>query len=771
MRSPLLWIAAFATAGLALWWLADSRGRQDTTEQASSPIGAQALPSAGGATLPLFEVPTEGQARIEAEENPSGTASQSRRTPEEEEGSSAQAAEGVDLRFYVGDASHNLLPEARVVVSWGEDGSASAAPRPDGLILVRGVPEGLVQVRASCSGFATLRVERVVGTAPPDPEGLMLDPAGRLTGTVTRVGGELGPVSVYCWPTLREEDWIGLELDEEGRGAFSFEDAPLGQVFVVAVSPRWGVTDTVAATVRGEVATQVVLRFEEQTTVTGRVVDERKRPVLEARVALSVGPGIRTVAWAPVDADGRFSLTGAAPGSTSLTVTAEGFAAQTRELSGAGPEIDLGTITLSPAQPVTVCLVSEGTFRARGYSMDSEDGRVALDLFDADGCRTVEDAGTDFVSFRIFCPDKSYIYLDADLLPGRDWRFEVPVGGFGAVRLRFEGIEPAPPMQLTLVHPGPVAEAQIQRIRFLDELSPLEVEGILPGEVTAILRVGDEVVGTARAVVEGPDPVEMTLEPQESIEVRVVDTGGAPVVGAEVYCRSGNSGATLYQETDDRGFCSFPIADPLSPIGAIYAPSKGSRSAVSLAPPAEGPLTVWLDPSNRLEVTFTCDGAPVEGLSCVLADPQVDCFFDRGKGTDAKGRISFDRLHAGPYFLQAAEDTRFFPFQEDLDASGTSSYHRELRRRGDLVLVVVGPDESPRPGLGIELRPLEGQDGLGDWIRRGWIEVPPRGLVTGADGTLAIGGLATGGYAWRIGSTSGILEVRAGVTHERLVTE
>lgn len=686
---------------------------------------------------------------------------------------SATATTGLDLWFLVCDESMTPLMHAGLSVSWG-DGTVHGVPRDgDGYIHVLGVPAGEITVDVTCRGYVAGDYRTIVPWDPPRVEAIVLDPAVTVTGEVRREGEAPGAVRVVGWRDGEEKQAIQAEVSEEAGGAFELRDVPLGPVRFVAISSQWGQSEVVELAIEVGDTPHVVLELDpgRGRVAHGVVVDQATgKPLASATARLMAGGGgpVAEVASAPAQPDGSFWLAGAASAGSLVVAEAPGYSRQTREVVGAGPEVDLGTIALPRTQTLTICLVSDGALDPRGYSIHSQDGRIPFSRFDEQGCLVLEEMSAEVLDAMIRLPDETFLRVRATLEPGEDWRVEVPVQGYASAHVTIGDVAIESRALLTLLYqPGP--GVQLMRMAYVLDHEPFVLDGLPPCELLATLGEGEVDLASVEAVVRGTDPIEIRLGDQAATRVRVVDENGAPIAGASVLCSPGGG---FEKRTDELGICSFVLKDDAAPAhAAVRHPERGFRPAIPIPRSSDAPFDVVLHATGSLAIDFRSPDASVAGLICSLGDPVVEMLFQQSKNTDANGTIRWERLADGRYQVWMSHAS-FFPYEETLEVAGTTRVERVLRGRGALVLTVTDGEGVPLAGMPVALRSLADDLDVTRWAEREWITLPAGGLVTDASGRLALEGLASGPYEWRAAGASGTATVVTGTTaREQAVVE
>lgn len=264
---------------------------------------------------------------------------------------------GRTLEVYVTDERDEPVPEAAVEAGPGLTARADAEGRAE----LAGVPNAPLELRGTAFGY-------LPGTSRLQPP---LPPYGRLIlrrGFIVRgrlLDASGAPVSSG---TVRlEAPGCSSEGTLRTDGTFEEEFQPGKEGHAVLRSPR--TRELRVPLVTGESGGVVDLgdlTAPASPEVTGRIVGVRGAPVAGARIWLPrPGPEGPTMAWASNDLveatsgeDGRFHLSGLAPGPATLRVEAASYARATRDVTVPAAEadqgVDVGTIALDGGSLVRI---------------------------------------------------------------------------------------------------------------------------------------------------------------------------------------------------------------------------------------------------------------------------------------------------------------------------------------------------------------------------------------------------------------------------------
>ena len=573
-----------------------------------------------------------------------------------------------DLWFSVFDESGAVLEEASIVLSspqWPAPRSL-AARTEDRLFHAPGVPAGVAVVEARCPGHATLRYETFVPWSPPRVEGLYLESAATIEGTVVLTGETVprvlpsGSVEVLYWRNDRPTECLSQSLNDES-GRFTIEDAPPGLVHLLALVEGIGLGELASVELTAGQTGHVTLEVPAAlTTVKGRVISEASgRPLAGGRVSVALPQGVpenavvKPLPAVTCGAEGDFELRTSPSVGMTLVVTAEGHSTRTLDLSSEGSNVDLGTILLSLARPLTVRLVSPGRLPGFEYRLSSEDGRFPELAFDEDGSAVVADYPFLDASLRVDQPDTNPIFVQAHLDAERI--IEVPVDGLRSVLVNFDlEAAPDPDRELVLVITHACGDGiELRRARFLKDLTPVRIEGIPGTPVTATLRhTGGPALGTASGqFMQGQQEIQITIRTSGiPTSFRIVTKDGSPVVGATLHVViPGSAAVGVTAITDGTGTCTVLL--PAGELSGMLIHPRALRTCIPIVA-AEELRVLEIEPTGSLELVTELDGLPLADATCSLADPIAHRLVVDSTHADGDGRFLWNNLHEGRYVVQ-----------------------------------------------------------------------------------------------------------------------
>lgn len=240
--------------------------------------------------------------------------------------------------------------------------------------------------------------------------------------------------------------------------------------------------------------------------------------------------------------------------------------------------------------------------------------------------------------------------------------------------------------------------------------------------------------------------------------VTVFDEAGAPLSAASVRVFALRDGEAYFagdRNTDAAGRASFrdlPRGEAWV-LGYGAARARASTRLVLDAGPRE--LSLVLRPAKALDVVVVDESEqPLEGVSIEVTTTDA---LPYAASTDKGGAARVDRLGAPPYRVRAFMQGFVEVFRSGV-VPGPVPLRIRMERPAALAVKVVEPDGSPAGGATVLAA------GTGLW--------PPQSTVTGADGTVRIGGLHGGIYDLKarlgdeVSRTELAVEVRRGESKE-----
>ncbi len=667
------------------------------------------------------------------------------------------------------DEERTPLPDARVWVSWLEDGTwrgVSADARPDGFISVLGIRPGLVRAVASCPG--RLSVAFPLQELPPtSPKTLsvILPEGTTMSGRVVRDGLPVPDFEITYWPSddidLRRSKTYRDQLD----GTFFIGDAFVEPMGIVAAAPGSPGSEPLQVEVTEEGIQGLEIELVGVMPGSGRVVRKSDgEPLAEAAVQPYVlGGGNPVSPWGPpvaVRPDGRFDLEAFREGENCLFVTAPGFSARPVYAKSEGQRVDFGVIALERAADVRVEIA--GASEASGYRLEVH-GVLPAGTADCERDETgdlvgwLRELALGPQTFRLAYPDNTDAIFTVDVSESTEV-IRVPGGG-GALLVELQQIPEADgPLALFVVHEAE-GMRDFSRTAVFKADGTAHVAGLRPGPAKLFLRVLDKTLASTTATILDGEVTLVPLGASESdLLVRVLDSKEEPVPGTTV----GLYGKDAVEDghgglTDEKGQFLFRALNPGRYVLHVRHPSLGLLPDQEILVQAEEDLEreVVLDGRAALELLVADDDVPLPGLTCRLLDRD-------GRNlsspvlTNEEGRAAIPRLAPGNYRLNV---TGSAVWKLDTEVQAGAGLHTlQVRRLGDLRVRVVNADGIPVHEAGVSLVFEPTGELVQDWIAAGLVAAPG-GLATDKHGEIALTGLPRGVYAWRCGAAQGSLTV------------
>jgi hypothetical protein len=642
----------------------------------------------------------------------------------------------------------------------------------DGRFAIDAVPLGEHAIAVNAPGQAPQRVDFAARATDRqvDLGDVRLEVGLAIRGrTRTASGQPVADATITGQPLRRGEM---RQARSEADGSFVLAGLEQAPHRVVAQAPGFGTAEK--TTEPGIEPLDLVL--EPAGTISGRVVDERSRPVETFRVAARPVDDRRMRLAPRVDEftseDGRFTLTDVAAGAYAFTVSSAERTATT--VSGlkvaAGADIDVGTVKLSAGGVVRGSVVDEGGAFVSGASIAASGQDRDLLSFGSQQQATSDIAGAfeikglpaGAVEIRASHPDfaasePAHVEVDP-AKPTGDVRLVLPQGGrvAGSVKRRDGTPLPGQAVRVTM-YGGPMAS---NVYAFTQADGSFAIEHVTPGRSSLMV-----LPTTGRGVQTGVS---------RAIEVRAGETTTVDIVSREILLsghvtRGGAPAAGLRLEAGMGGrFVSW--SGPFMPP----APSSGPQRMTALTR-EDGTFEMLLDEPGRLAmIASSADGRvrlPVRTIEVpdadahtieihyggaavtgVVVDKETEAplpfasVYASAKRPPASGNVSGNagpdgrfqfEVEPGDYRMGASSHEEGYGSTEveiGVGASGVADVRLAVPKGLSIAGRVTDPSGRPVAGINVfALPPVEGSD-------------TPEWGTSLADGTFRLGGLKEGTY-------------------------
>ncbi|HLL00753.1 MAG TPA: carboxypeptidase regulatory-like domain-containing protein [Myxococcaceae bacterium] len=544
-------------------------------------------------------------------------------------------------------ASRNPVPLVELVLtprpsSLGELASAPAeelhhgSSDTRGAFRFEGLAPGEYQFEAKAPGNAPKRLARVHA---PSSVTVELEASAFLEGFVELPDGK--PAVGATVSALGADEAVVAETGE--GGGFSLDVAP--GVYQVAARQGEKTGSQGAVVGAGMTVKGLRIRLGASTSITGLVREKGSgAPIADATISLSPRNGQSPIAQSGAIAqgssgeDGRFELSGLAPGAYVAAIQARGFKVLRRQ-----------GITLLEGQRFELIADLEAHGRIEGTVVDGAKAPVAgvqlsahhkwrpmtealPAVSDAEGRFVLEvPAGDVFVAAaRPGSAENARVLVKVE--PGQTHRLRIELteeGNLeGTVRLSGGGVPPRPVTIFAHRVGTPVYEG-------------VEVPTLANGTFSMRIRAGRYQLSAWMADARGLDTEEKTVtleagrtqrvdlevrEAKRPITLTVLEPNGAPSVGAVVMgSEAGKSNILLEDLTDAAGRVTL-VSDSLGSNELhLWATNGGRSGALPRVPAASPTVTIQLTPGGRLAGTVrSAGGRPVNGFKLLVAAVRTD---------------------------------------------------------------------------------------------------------------------------------------------------
>jgi len=688
---------------------------------------------------------------------------------------------GNKIWFALWDEDDRYLTKGKIEVWWDgldEHAALSESPRPDGNVLLMGVPTGRFYVRGSSPGYCASPVE-VYEIPEPEPKvnAIVLRRAGALKGVCLADGEPVRDFEVVYWPNENTPATARERIRGSEDGSFLLDEVPLGEIQILASSSSFAPSVPQRVTIAPGETAEVELELRASHEGEGVVVDETGIPLPSASVQLYFDDRRFPVAeWgAPVsvDPDGRFRLRDLPPGRACFVVSAPGYSSVERwtERAGAG-DVDLGTIRLTPLRTLEVRFHLAGAVDPTRYTAYvGSDPRITTAPRPLSSSGVIRfgdvDERTRLVWLR--SPDGCTEVHKLPRPKGREWIAEYTEGGTGRVVLdlaldTYEG--KLPRTALVVVDGCYGSGLAAGRARLVPESGSAVFDDLPAGEYIASVAEPDVLTyGSILLTVREGETTRARIDLDGGVSAfRIVDEHENPVAGTEITLYSPDYAYWRRAVSDSQGLCKISGCPEMEALAGLQHPELGDLWGL--------PVELGLGPDEVVELELVAEGSitlrlrdgetPLAGVTCRLsAAGNRNVTVAVVHESDAAGLVSWEHLGEATYGVDLAGAGVWAQKVEVKAEVDGAPIPVQLRRTGDLRFVVTSPSGEPREGVAVEVTFLDDDTPVERWIEAGELQSVPPSTRTDAAGELLLPAIPRGTYRWRVVATSG--EVLEGV--------
>jgi hypothetical protein len=527
-----------------------------------------------------------------------------------------------------------------IVSRWPGFDQPSAPPEETGVTAtdaagafqLEGLSPGSWAVTVDAPGTHPVSLPRV--PVPGEPLDVTLEPLGAVEGIVLQPDGRPAAGALVRGASADH----GAEDRAGADGRFRLAAPPGSYVVQASLGEGFAATAGSMSLAAGETVRDTVVRLGPAATVSGEVVRRDGAPASGAEVALFLHRTREIAARAVAAADGRFTVRGLSPGAYDIRAIAP--RASPARLEGV-------TLAAGATFPLRIALPGTGTVEGtvrdpRGRPLAGVRVRAVYRGEPLVPARPVE-ARTDFEGrFRLEAVDVGSAEIVARVegvhlgwtqavhVPeGREIRADLVLPDAGAIGGRVRVESRAPPPGTTVVAValrGGIGSLQVAR-------APTDANGnyqlalpagdyrvhAAPGQAGPDLRATPAFVRVEPRIIARLDIALAPPRPEESVEIVVLEPGGAPAPGAIVTLGRPDDGRiALATAAGDDGRVA--IAGAMGLAGqrvAIRARSGGRTGSTTVVMPTTGTIRVPLSPSASVEGVVR--GARVSGFTLEIS--------------------------------------------------------------------------------------------------------------------------------------------------------
>jgi protocatechuate 3,4-dioxygenase beta subunit len=674
------------------------------------------------------------------------------------------------LRDKIGNGASGWFVSARPAGQGGGTTMGPGANRteeptgPDGAFLLEGLLAG-ESYELQVMGQAGLGPRRAGVTAPAEGLELVVNGTGQVRGRVVDVdsGRPVPDFQLRYQPDAQGGMRFVMRAGPGGGrgpyerqsfhaedGAFVLEDVPAGRWKVEAFAPGYqSGTASAVSVAEGEATEGVEVRLSKGGVVTGRVLESRSgRPILDATLRAEQSGGEPRMGMmriggeggdneAATDAEGRYELTGLAPGTWTVTASHADWSEATAsvEIKDAPVTADIrlgrgGTVAgsvLAAGRPVAgaqVTLAAAGDSGMRPGAGFLGGGEQSA-LSDEGGRFRFERLTPGRYTLGAVLRDQSSSPAEAVVTGDDAQEVQLTLAEGALVRGVVTGL---PDAQLTGVNvnaQGPDFFASTRT----SAGGSFEISGVPEGTITLRANAGDFMTSSRSAqatVTIGPGQAEAAAEIRFEQGIRVdgrVTRGGRPVTDAMVMVfPDGGNRRSASARTDETGGYAIEGLDE-----GRYTFSANSEAGAPIRKTVEltGDTTVDLEaPPARLAGTVVEaeSGRPLGDVGVRIEDDGGGMRFVNMASTDSSGRFAFEDVEPKRYRV-TFQKPAYQVETKELTAAEESDLRVELRRgEGIAIEAKDGIFATPLRGLFVRVA-----DGSGSAVFSGSVSLDSDG--------------------------------------------
>ena len=687
---------------------------------------------------------------------------------------SFEARIGSRLWAIAADTEGVVLGHALITAEWSgrSPGSATRSAFPpgadaEGYVLFRGIPDGHVSLTARCEGYAPASVERIaVPEVEPATWELNLERASRVSGHVLYQGEPVEAFEICYWNDDTASGAWRKAFFDRADGSFELEDAPLGDVWLLATGLKAPRSSPVMVRVEQGESTEITLELQPGVTGQGTVIDrESAEGIPDATVQLYTSVEARNLApWgspAHTDANGSFSIDGLVEGMNTILVRADGYADAWGSFTVTGGRAEDLTVALVAPLSLNVVLRGVPPQEAASYiAQVTNDSSIGPLRFSEDGVATASPLAPGRYEVSLTHNGQPIRFASTQSPRGGNWElsFDVNMGPKLLVTVLPEEGEPLPYALALFARPMTTEMDRVEVATSVVDGQAI-LDGLPPGPVALSARgPKGELLGHTTAVLGTEDTLASLELGVRTLSLRIVDPRGAPMplmrVGARGLGQA--AGVPVVATTNGDGVASFDTLTPGDHELHVMHEEFGSMITTQVLDVSKNVPSIEFSADLRVTVRVRSRGEGVPDVLC-----EVACAADGRRLGASKTNLAGDafirRISSGEYTL-SCRHPEYWLHEAVVVLAGASLDHEvELLPLGGLSLSFVNTAGVPANQVPVELELIKTGESVRSWVENGLLDAATQ-QATDAFGHLEIRGLPCGSYAWRAGGESGIVE-------------